>query len=232
MLGSRKVIALIPARGGSKRLPRKNVLPFGDKPLISWTIEAALRAKFVDEVVVTTDCTEIASVSKKSGASVPFLRPPELATDTATTSSVLEHAITTLGCSSEDIIVLLQPTSPLRTSSDIDSALELLHKRSANGVVSVCECEHSPIWTGVLPKEGHMGDFLPKELTGVRSQDLPVHYRLNGAIYAFTVHSLLSQKGIHYSVDVYAYVMSQTRSADIDSELDFSIAETLLKKKK
>lgn len=228
MQSSRKCFAIIPARGGSKRLPRKNLLSLDGRPLIAWTIEAALGSQVIDEVIVTTDCPEIASVSKEYGASVPFLRPTELSSDTATTNALLMHAIEQLGCSSNDIVVLLQPTSPLRTSENIDSAIELLLERAGSGVVSVCECDHSPLWTGVLSEDRNMGSFLPKELTEVRSQDLPVYYRLNGAIFAFTVDSLLAQQGIHYSADVYAYVMNSASSVDIDSKVDFFLAEAFL----
>lgn len=228
MLQEKRVIALIPARGGSKRLPKKNVLPLAGIPLIAWTIKAALSSDYIDEIVVTTDCLGIAAAAKEYGAEVPFIRPAKLSSDTATTNAVLLHAIEALGCSAGDVIVLLQPTSPLRTSADIDGAIELLHERSGSGVVSVCECDHSPLWTGVLPDDGNLGSFISEELTARRSQDLPKHYRLNGAIYAFTVSSLLGKQGIHYSAEVYAFKMDSLLSIDIDTEVDFKLAEAIL----
>jgi len=222
-----KVLGLIPARGGSKRLERKNVLGLAGKPLIAWTITAANESKYLDAVVVSTDDDEISRVSHSWGAQVPFKRPEGFASDTATSNSVILHALDALE-DEFDIVVLLQPTSPLRQPSHIDQALEQLVSDGGDGVISVTECEHPPLWANVLPDDGNLGGFL-RTKENLRSQDLGAFYRLNGAVYAFYVNSLLENKGISYTEKVHAYIMPTEFSIDIDSELDFKIAEFLMK---
>jgi len=229
MIKGKKVLAIIPARGGSKRLPRKNVLPLQGKPLIAWSIDAGLNSNYVDRVVVSTDCNEIAEISKQYGADVPFMRPEDIAGDTATTDSVILHMIDMLSSTEAfDIIVILQPTSPLRRSTDIDEALEMLDAKQGNGVVSVCECEHSPLWSNIIPTDGNMGSFIREDIKGKRSQDLPSYYRLNGAVYAFTTDALIANQGINYTDSVFSIEMPTLRSVDIDHELDFKLAEVIL----
>ncbi|WP_298941443.1 acylneuraminate cytidylyltransferase family protein [uncultured Psychromonas sp.] len=229
MIDGKKVLAIIPARGGSKRLPRKNVLPLNGKPLIAWSIDAALQSKYIDRVMVSTDCQEIEAIAIEYGAESPFLRPNDIAGDLASTDSVILHFIEAISETIKaDIIVVLQPTSPLRVSSDIDCALELLIKKNANGVVSVCECEHSPFWSNVLPDDGNMSEFIKDDVKGKRSQDLPICYRLNGAVYAFTTESITHNKGINNSDNVFSIKMPTIRSVDIDHALDFKIAEAIL----
>jgi CMP-N,N'-diacetyllegionaminic acid synthase len=229
LINGKKVLAIIPARGGSKRLPRKNILPLHGKPLIAWSIEAGLNSQYIDRVVVSTDCEDIAKVAIDFGAEVPFIRPSEIATDTATTDSVILHFLSTLSVENNpDIVVILQPTSPLRTKGDIDQALKLLIDKQAQGIVSVCECEHSPLWSNVLPADNNMGAFINKDVRGKRSQDLPLCYRLNGAVYAFTSDSFIDRQGISYSESVFSFIMPSTRSIDIDHELDFRLAEVIL----
>lgn len=228
MLGKNRVIAIVPARAGSKRLPGKNVKLLGGKPLICWTIESALGSKYVDEVVVNTDCLEIASLVRKYERILAYIRPPELANDTATTNSVILDYISAANLSKDTIVALLQPTSPFRTSEDIDGAIELLLKKNADGVVSVCECEHCPMWSNTLPKDRNLSGFIRQELVDCRSQDVPTFYRLNGALYIFKVNSLQANKGIHYSKFVYAYPMDKERSVDIDTKGDFLFANYLL----
>jgi CMP-N,N'-diacetyllegionaminic acid synthase len=229
MIKGKKVLAVIPARGGSNRLPRKNVLPLQGKPLIAWTILAGLNSKYIDRVVVSTDSDEIAGVSRKYGADVPFMRPQALSDDTATTDSVILHILDELSSQDlYDIIIVLQPTSPLRTVMDIDNSLEMLQMKQADGVVSVCECEHSPFWSNTIPENGNMGAFIKDDIKGKRSQDLPSCYRLNGAIYVFTTSSIILNKGIRYTRNVFSMVMPALRSVDIDHELDFRLAEVIL----
>jgi len=229
MIKGKKVLAIIPARGGSKRLPRKNVLPLQGKPLIAWSIDAGLKSQYVDRVVVSTDCDEIAEISQQFGADVPFMRPADIAGDTATTNSVILNMINTLSRTELfDIVVILQPTSPLRTALDIDDALEKLDFKQADGVVSVCECEHSPLWSNIIPDDDNMGSFIREHIKGKRSQDLPTHYRLNGAVYAFTTAALIVNNGIHYSDAVFSIKMPALRSVDIDHELDFKLADLIL----
>ncbi|PKH05292.1 cytidylyltransferase domain-containing protein [Moritella sp. Urea-trap-13] len=229
MIKGKKVLAIIPARGGSKRLPRKNVLPLQGKPLIAWSIDAGLNSRYVDRVVVSTDCNEIADISKQYGADVPFMRPEDIAGDTATTNSVILHMINALSRTELfDIVVILQPTSPLRTSTDIDDALDMLETKQGDGVVSVCECEHSPLWSNIIPGDDNMGGFIREDIKGKRSQDLPTYYRLNGAVYAFTTDALIVNQGISYSNAVFSMKMPALRSVDIDNELDFKLAEVIL----
>ncbi|MEJ5038297.1 acylneuraminate cytidylyltransferase family protein [Acinetobacter johnsonii] len=230
MIGQYQVTALIPARGGSKRLPRKNVKLLGDKPLISWSIEAAKASKYIDKVVVSTDNEEIKQVSEQYGAEVPFLRPEHLSNDHASSFDVIKHAIVYLGLDqTNELIVLLQPTSPLRLVSELDTALEFFITKNAKGIVSISETEHSPMWSNTLPENGCMSDFIRPEVQGKRSQDLPKFFRLNGSIYIYETLSLLEQGKIFFNESVYGFETSSETSVDIDTALDFKIAETILR---
>lgn len=229
MINDMQVMAIIPARGGSKRLPNKNILPINGAPLINWTIEAAKKSKYIDKVVVSTDSLEIANISRQSSVQVPELRPVELSTDQATTEDVVFYTIGKYG-KGADIIVILQPTSPLRDSKHIDNALELLFEKNGTAVVSVTECEHSPLWANTLPNNGNMADFLRVSST-INSQGLETYYRLNGAIYIYKVKELMDSKSMVYNDSTYAYEMPQTDSVDIDNKLDFEWAEFLLARK-
>ena len=229
----KRILAIIPARGGSKRLPRKNLLQLGGKPLIAWTIEAALSCPYIDEVMVTTDDYEIAEVSKKHGAKVPFLRPDELAGDNATSFDAVKHTIdfyqAELG-KNFDYIIMLQPTSPLRTSLNISEAIEQRAEKQASAIISVCEVDHSPLWMNTLPSDQNMLKFIPENVKNKRSQDLPQNYRLNGAIYICEVSRLINERTFFISQDIYAYIMSKETSIDIDTLDDFQYAEYLHKK--
>ncbi len=197
MYHGQRFLGIIPARGGSKRLPGKNILPLKGKPLIEWTINAGKESKYLDVVCVSTEEKDIAEISLQVGAEVPFLRPPELATDSASTIGVVEHCIGFYKNSREaeyDFVVLLQPTSPLRTAADIDSAIKYLIEKKADAVVSVCESEHSPLWSNTLPSDLSMNDFLSGDLLNRRSQELPKYYRLNGAIYIAKTKIFLAEK--------------------------------------
>ncbi len=227
-MNSNEILALIPARGGSKRLPGKNTKPLNNRPLIYWTIEAAIKSKYVDKIFVSTDSQQIAETAQKYGAEVPFFRPPELASDTATSFDVIKHAIENIKNNSFKYILLLQPTSPLRTAEDIDNTIELFIEKKAKSVVSVCEMEHSPLWSNTLPDDFSMKNFLRPEIQNKRSQDLPVYYRLNGSTYFAQIDYFLENKGF-FGEYTYAYVMKQENSIDIDTMTDFLIAETLLK---
>ena len=221
-------LAVIPARGGSKRLPRKNVLDLAGKPLISWTIESAKKSKYIDHCIVSTDDTEIAAISKKFNADV-LIRPCELATDTATSIDVVIHVIESQN-KKYDYVILLQPTSPLRTAHHIDEAIELLFEKNACAVISVCETDHSPLWSNTLSEDGSLYDFIRDDIKGKRSQDLSIYYRLNGAIYIYEVKKIKSIGECPYSEDSYAYKMNIVSSVDIDTYLDFDYAEFLMLK--
>ena len=230
MIGQYRVTALIPARGGSKRLPRKNIKLLVDKPLIAWSIETAKASKYIDRVVVSTDDEEIKRISEQYGAEVPFLRPEHLSNDHASSFDVIKHAIDFLTLSrSNELIVLLQPTSPLRLASEIDAALEFFVQKDAKGVVSISETEHSPMWSNTLPEDGCMSDFIRPEVQGKRSQDLPTFFRLNGSIYIYETLALLEKGAIFFDEYVYGFETSLETSIDIDTEFDFVIAEALLR---
>ena len=233
MINGKSVLAIIPARGGSKGLPGKNIKKLCGKPLIAWSIDAAKSCSDIDQVVVSTDDREIAGVAKKYGAEVPFMRPPELASDSAATINVIFHTIDWLkkykGYQAE-YILLLQPTSPLRSSEDIDGAMNMLKKKNAQAVVSVCETDHHPWWSNILPEDDNMKDFIRPDILNRRRQDLPVFYKLNGAIYLADTDYLHEYNGF-LGPDTFAYKMSKERSVDIDSDLDFKLVTLLLQEK-
>lgn len=228
MINGKKVLAIIPARGGSKRLPKKNILDLSGKPLIVWTIEAAMESQFIDQVMVTTDCQEIANIAIAAGAKVPFIRPGHLSSDVSTTNDVIMHAIDNHKLGAFDYYMILQPTSPLRNTADIDESIKLIEVSQSDGVVSVCKCEHSPLWSNILPENNSLGSFLPDKIKNIRSQDLPPYYRLNGAIYLYEYEKLVQYSGIFYSDDVQAFVMHSDHSIDIDNLLDFKMAKVLI----
>lgn len=231
MIGEKSVLAIIPARSGSKRLPRKNLASLAGKPLIAWSIESAIASSHIDEVMVSTDDTEIASISRENGANVPFIRPAELATDTTATADVIEHAIRFYEKQLRkvfDVIVLLQPTSPLRNSKHIDSALKFFYLKKACAVVSVCETEHSPLWTNILPDNLSMSGFLRRDIINRRSQDIDTYYRLNGAIYICKTDHFLEHHTFFIPDNIFAYIMPPEVSVDVDNIIDLKLCEFLL----
>ncbi|MFW1839165.1 cytidylyltransferase domain-containing protein [Acinetobacter gyllenbergii] len=230
MIGQYRVTALIPARGGSKRLPRKNIKLLGDKPLIAWSIEVAKASKYIDQVVVSTDDEEIKLISEQYGAEVPFLRPEHLSNDQASSFDAIKHTIDFLQLDQpKELIVLLQPTSPLRLVSELNTALEFFISKNAKGIVSISETEHSPMWSNTLPENGCMSDFIRPEVQGKRSQDLPKFFRLNGSIYIYETLSLLKQEKIFFDENVYGFETSLETAIDIDTALDFLVAEIIMK---
>ncbi len=222
---NKKFLAIIPARGGSKRLPHKNILPLNNKPLIAWSIEASLNSELLDFTVVTTDSEEISDISQKYSVHI-IPRPEELSTDTSTTIDVVLHTLSKLK-ENFDYIVLLQPTSPLRTTKHINEAIDFLLDKSADAVVSVCEMDHSPLWANKLDENSSMKDFFNKDISNKRSQDLATYYRINGAIYICDVKKLLEEKSFFLKENIYAYKMDKKASVDIDEEIDFKLAELL-----
>lgn len=213
-----KVLALITARGGSKGLPRKNVLLAGGKPLVAWTVQAALESQFVDRVVLSSDDDEIMVAAEAAGCEVPFRRPSHLATDEASSMDVVKHALQELP--DYDYLVLLQPTSPLRTNEDIDTAFQLMLSKNAPACVSVSEVEQSPYWMYQLTNENKLVNILePLEVLS-RRQDLPAVYTLNGAIYIAKVEWLMKTEKF-VDTETIAYRMPKNRSLDIDDINDF-----------
>ena len=228
MYKNKTFLAIIPARGGSKRLPRKNILNLKGKPLVAWSIEAGLNSKYIDNIVVTSDDDEILKIAKKYKVII-VRRPCELASDRAATIDAVKHVISNVN-KTYDYIILLQPTSPLRTSTHIDEAIELLDRKCADAVISVCEMEHSPLWCNKLPKDKSMANFLKEEIINKRSQDLEKYYRLNGAIYICNTKRLLEENSFFLKDNIFAYIMDKKSSVDIDEEIDFKLAEVLLEK--
>lgn len=224
MYQNKTFLAIIPARGGSKRLPRKNLLDLCGKPLVAWSIEAGLKSKYIDEVIVSSDDDEIINISMNFGAQT-IRRPNEFASDIATTFDTIKHTIDNL--KKYDYIVLLQPTSPLRNYKHVDEAIELLEEKKAEAIVSVCEMDHSPLWSNILPEDGNMSNFLRDEVLNKRSQDLEKYYRLNGAIYICKTEKFLENKGFFLKDNLFAYVMNKKSSVDIDEKIDFVIAQVL-----
>lgn len=229
MINHKKVVAIIPARGGSKRLPGKNKKVLMGKPLIAWTISTALQTEVIDKVIVSTDDLEIAKISKKYNAEVPFLRPANLSDDKATSYEVIIHSLNYLEKHNEyfGYILLLQPTSPLRNKEDINNTFNLLLKTSAKAIVSVCETDHSPLWSNTLPDDLSMKDFIRPEIKNLRSQDLPNYYRLNGAIYLAEIEYLKQNKSF-LGEFTKAYIMPPNKSIDIDTKIDFELCKILL----
>ena len=229
MYKNKRILALIPARGGSKGLPGKNTLSFHRKPLIAHSISQAFKSKYLDKVMVSTDSEKIAGVSRKHGACVPFLRPKSLASSKSNMSDVVIHALNYLSRKGEehDLILLLQPTSPLRVSGDIDKAIELYFVKKASAVVSVCPCEHHPWLSATLKQDLKIEKLLGK--VHKNRQELPQYYRLNGAVFLIGVDIFKKAKTFLIK-NSYAYVMPAERSVDIDSRLDFEFAELLAKK--
>ena len=158
MINGKKILAVIPARGNSKRLPKKNLLPLKNKPLIQWSIEAGICSKYIDKIIVSSDNDEIIKKSKEAGADI-IKRPDILAIDNASSFSVIEHVIDNID-ELFDFTILLQPTSPLRTYKHIDESLELLISKNADAIISVCETKHSPLWSNTLPDDGNMQNFM------------------------------------------------------------------------
>lgn len=225
-----KRIAIIPARSGSKGLKDKNIKELNGKPLIAYSIECAMNSRMFDKIFVSTDSQKYADIAIRYGAEAPFLRSEKNSSDTAGSWDVVREVVERLEEQGEKYgeIMLLQVTSPLRAADDIVNAIELLHERSGNAVVSLTDCDHSPIWCNTLPEDGCMDNFEKKEYKDLPRQMLPVFYRYNGALYLVTA-SELQNKAHMFEHGCYAYIMPQSRSIDIDSELDFLIAETIMK---
>ncbi|MDB4145234.1 acylneuraminate cytidylyltransferase family protein [Amylibacter sp.] len=219
-----KLLAVIPARGGSKGLPHKNILDVAGKPLIAWTIEAALRSECISRVIVTTDDPEISTISALYGAEVPFLRPKNLSTDTAETVDVLAHAIRMVPGYSD--AVLLQPTSPLRTSEDLDRAYELWKKTTAYSCVSVRASLDNP-WLMYTEQDGRITKLLENPENGLRRQEVPKSFTLNGAFY-FVNSDFFMQNKILVSNDTVMFEMPTDRSIDIDTLSDLKITNSFL----
>ena len=218
------LLALIPARGGSKAIPRKNIRLLNGKPLLQWSIDAALSSPSVDYVLVSTDDPEIAEVAKAAGAKVPFLRPPELASDTAPGIAPVLHALHLMPNVSD--VILLQPTSPLRTINDIESIVALRRHAGAESAVSLTPATMHPAWMYRL-SSGALLEPLLSPVSAHCRQGLPQVYVLNGALYLATREFLVRERKF-IAQGTLGYVMSSDRSVDIDTPFDWQMAEFLM----
>lgn len=224
-------LAIIPARSGSKGLADKNIKLVNGKPLLAYTIEAAMKSKLFNEIFVSTDSEKYAKIALEWGANVPFLRSDELATDTASSLDVVKDALKRYkGMGEEfDTVAILQPTSPLRSAEDIIAGYNKMIEKDANSIIAVCEVDHSPLWSNTLPEDTSLTNFLKQEVINLNRQSLPTYYRINGALYLIKSDFLMMTDNI-YSEKSYALVMPKERSVDIDNELDLKIAEIIIRK--
>ena len=228
------ILALITARGGSKGIPGKNIKPLAGKPLIAWTIETALASRSLARVIVSTDDTEIAEVSREWGAEIPFLRPVELAQDASSHISVVEHALQWVETNDHwlpDYVLLLQPTSPFRMVEDIDGAIEVARQKDANAVLGVCPAHNHPYLTKRILDDGTLADFISVDMAYMRRQDLLPAYVINGAIYLNKSSSLLQQRSF-FPPGALPYIMLPERSMDIDTPWDFYLADLILRNRR
>jgi CMP-N-acetylneuraminic acid synthetase len=227
---SHRCLGLVTARGGSKGLPGKNLLPLAGKPLIAWTLEAARKARSLDRVIVSTDDPKIAETARQFGGEVPFMRPPELARDDSPHVDVVLHALAWLDEHKDDrpdYVVLLQPTSPFRTAEDIDAAVALAVGKNADAVVSVCEAHDHPYLTRRLSAGGALEEFFPCPIKYARRQDLQRAFALNGAIYIVRRTSFDQSRTLCPS-GALAYLMPIERSLEIDTPWDLRIASLIM----
>lgn len=227
------MIAIIPARGGSKGVPKKNIKLLDGQPLIYYTIKAAKESGIFEKVIVSTDSEDIAAAATEAGAEIPFFRPKEISGDSVSSDDVILHALDFYEKQGKffDLVCKLQPTSPLRNASHIIEAYNLMCDRKADFLVSICECEHSPLWSGTIDLETlRMDDFIQDEAKRACRQELPQYYRLNGAIYMGLTHVYKKNRSF-LGKNCIGYIMSQEESVDIDTALDFSLVELIMRKK-
>lgn len=221
------MIAIIPARGGSKGLPGKNIKPLRGKPMIAYTIEEALKSKYISEVIISTDCKEIEKIAVEYGAKSPFLRPEKLASDAA---KAIDNYIYTVERLNYEFnyniknIVVLQPTSPLRTVEDIDGAIKLFKDKNADSVVSYTEEQHPIEWHKYITKDGKFENIFKESLSN--RQEIKKSYYPNGAVFVFDYDLIKQHK--YYSENSYAYIMPRNRSVDVDTLEDFKYIEFLM----
>lgn len=224
-------LAIVTARAGSKRLPNKNGLDFCGRPLFIWSVNAGLECPEVAKTLVTTDSPEYQALALAAGASCPRLRSPKLSSDQASSVDVVADVLDCEdGTHSYTGLILLQPTSPLRTADDISAAIQLHQSTGAPAVVSVCEAECPPAWIGQIGTDLRMDDFIRPEFRNLRSQDLGTWYRLNGAVYVIGIDDFRSEQGFMPQGTV-AYIMPRMRSIDIDTAHDFELAQRVMEQR-
>lgn len=221
-----RVLAIIPARGGSKGLIKKNVIDLCGLPLIAWTIKSAQKSRFIDKIILTSDDTEIMEVAERYGCEVPFKRPKHLSGDKAETVDVIYHAIQDF--QDYDYLIILQPTSPLRTEVHIDEALQTMIEARSESCVSVCHTLKTPFWMYEMDDNQRLKKLLPTPTGSHNRQTVPQIYELNGAIYITKIDAFMSNKNF-ITADTVAYVMTRQLSVDIDTQEDLDICEHYLK---
>ncbi|GAA0104659.1 acylneuraminate cytidylyltransferase family protein [Paraclostridium sordellii] len=226
----KKILAIVPARSGSKGIKDKNIINLNGKPLIAYSIEAGLKSKYINKVVVTTDGEEIAKVAKEYGAEVPFLRPKHLATDTSKTIDAVTHCIEKLKNQGQeyDYVVLLQPTQPLRQAWHIDEAIELIIEKDEDALVSVSKVKDHPILMRTIDENGHAINLFEGSSTK-RRQDFPDFYKVNGAIYINKINENLNND-TSLNDNKLVYIMNEKYDVDIDEMLDLQIARLIIDK--
>ncbi|WP_298845450.1 acylneuraminate cytidylyltransferase family protein [Clostridium sp.] len=229
MYKNKRFLAIIPARGGSKSIPNKNIMSICGKPLIAYTIDAGKKSKYVDEIIVSTDSEVIKVIAEQYGAKVPFLRPEELSNDTSKSIDVVMHCIDFYKNNnvSFDYVILLQPTSPLRTFEHLDNAIEKLIELNSTSLVSVCEVDENPVLMRKIVNE-KLKEIISFEGTNLRRQDLPVFYKFNGALYINSNDMLINQRKF-IDENTIPYVMDKESSIDIDTMLDARLVELIIK---
>lgn len=225
MIKKKRIVAIILARGGSKGIPKKNIKPISGKPLIAWTIDAAKKSSYIDQVILSSDDDEIIETAKKYGCHVPFKRPAHLATDSSPNSGAILHAIENIG-EKFDYLVFLQPTSPLRTSADIDECVRILMENDANACVSVTE-QKKPLEWHYRINNKKLDPLLKTDNFPQIRQHAENIFVLNGGVYVAKTDFYCTHKTF-LTDQTLAYVMPEERSIDIDTEFDMLIAETLL----
>jgi CMP-N-acetylneuraminic acid synthetase len=228
-----RVLGVIPARGGSKRLPNKNILHLKGKPLIAWTIQTAQESQFIDKIVVSTEDYKIAGIAFEWGIHDVIERSKTLSDDRATTYAVVIEVLEILRERGErfEYLVLLQPTSPLRTTAHIECAFNLMDETNASGAISVCRTEHPVEWMGKIPKDGFMDSFIRDSGLEKNSHDLSPSFQINGAIYIVRVDLMLDEKTLFLKSGTAAYVMDRASSVDIDDDYDLELAVWLLNRR-
>lgn len=225
MIDGRKVLGLIPARGGSKGLPGKNIADLGGKPLITWTIDAAKQSRYLDRLVLSSDDEDIIKVARDAGCDVPFVRPAELARDDTPSTPVILHAFDAVA-EDFDILALLQPTSPLRLPEDIDACVERCI--AAPACVSITELSKPPFWTYTMDEHDQLRRLIEPPMQGsVRRQDLPLTYAPNGALFVARI-PWFRRHETFFAPETVGYVMPAERAIDIDGPLDLQIAALLI----
>lgn len=228
MFENLKVLGIIPARGGSKGVPRKNLRLVGGKPLIGRAVETALGSRYIDRLILSSEDPEIIDTAKEYGCDVPFVRPQELAADESVTNDVILHAMKSM-MEKYDVVVCLQVTSPLVTSDDIDGVIRTCVEKKTGSCVSVCEVDKSPFWMFTMPEEKMLTPLMGDSYLTKRRQELPKTYIPNGAVFVAKWDWFLKHKTF-YGSSTAGYVMPRSRSLDIDTENDFNLLEFLMKK--